>query len=1108
MLKQRTRRFSTLIIIFIILSGIVFPVHAATTLTIEALTWDIIGLDSNDVSSGPAEFPVGMRVCSIGGASDGDVSVDFNWDSANTYIDLRPGSLGTSGAVNIGPLAVNACHDVYFEVQVDRDANAFDTTRSYHVTASDSDETVSTPQPRELFIEHLISQNRNSTTDVLFALAGDTLVSVAAGGSMSLLVGETYDIQLKGGTATQGYEQLESFLTLTNTVFQINSVVMSFNADSSPLVSSPEDKLYLDACLWDSDSTPSPNYRSCLQSSQKAGGTATWVTYNVTILGGGGTTETLNSLLYDFSGSSYHYNADFSTEARFANIIDPTTADISKTFIPDSISSSGISTLVFTLENPNAGALAGYNFVDILPVGSGLSVINHPANTSINGCGASAGVAVSTTNTSNDTITFTDGVVPGGSPGTCSISLQVTSSTQGGPYTNTTNTLFVGSINTGNTASSNITVTAPTPPPACTPGDPVSTWDFQTSTAATGVLGGITTGQSFVDSGIPADGDPAVTPGLADLFANPDTGGVNATTQAWRGYGTWGLGVGTDLPTDGTTKLDTYFQFTLTGNLSTTPLAFNVDTYTHSSGGTSSWAANGNIRFEVYASIDGGAYTRVAYNTPLGLNKSAWYTTLGNILNPGATTTSIRVFYSGIGNSDQAYALIDNVNFTCGAQPDPPELTKSYSPDPIAVNATSTLTFTLTNTNTTDNLTGVTFEDVLPTNVVIAAVPNASTTCPAGTITAVAGTSTITLADGQITANTSCTVDVDVTGTAAGSYTNITGFISADAAGTNNTTTGSATDTLTVLDNPLIDKAFSPNPILANGISTLTFAITNPNQSNTISGVTFTDNFPAGVEVAATPNASNDCSATFAPSATDTSVTLTNGTITAGAICTVTVDVTAASTGSYVNTTNAVQHLVNGVLNGTDTATDTLVVNPPSPSIGILKQVGLSNSGPWFDYLAVSVGTPIFYQIIVENTGDVILANVAVTDPTFGGNLNNVPHNCGFSTSLPVAVAANNNHIETCVIGSINAVAGTNVNTATANATSVTAEANSATYAEASLAIVKLASPTTYTTAGDVISYQFTVTNNGAAILSGPVTIADDKATNESCPAQIGRAHV
>jgi hypothetical protein len=80
-----------------------------------------------------------------------------------------------------------------------------------------------------------------------------------------------------------------------------------------------------------------------------------------------------------------------------------------------------------------------------------------------------------------------------------------------------------------------------------------------------------------------------------------------------------------------------------------------------------------------------------------------------------------------------------------------------------------------------------------------------------------------------------------------------------------------------------------------------------------------------------------------------------------------------------------------------------------------------------------------------------------------------------------------------------------------ANATSVDSEGNplagsddATVIAEAqdpSLAIVKTATPTTYSAVGDVISYSYEVTNDGNLTLYDPFTVADDKAIDESCPA-------
>ena len=170
---------------------------------------------------------------------------------------------------------------------------------------------------------------------------------------MSLVVGGTYDIELIASTATNGYEQIESFINFPNFIFQVNSVVATYTANAG---TDPDalTKLYADGCSWENDPN-SPNYRSCL-STGKYGGDVT-MKYNVTIIGGGGTTQTLNTLIYDFSGSSYHYNADFSTSARIANITDPTAMTISKSFAPDPIIVGGTSTLTFTIGNPNAAAI-------------------------------------------------------------------------------------------------------------------------------------------------------------------------------------------------------------------------------------------------------------------------------------------------------------------------------------------------------------------------------------------------------------------------------------------------------------------------------------------------------------------------------------------------------------------------------------------------------------------------------------------------------------------------------------------------------------------------------------------------------------------------------
>ena len=275
---------------FVLLPLLLFVVlgwqSAQAQLTIKPTTWNVIGLDSNNVNTGPDTFQVGARVCNTSGTTLNNVRGDFVWDSANAYINLNG-----AGVVMSRTLAPGACVDFYYPVVVTRTSAAYNATRRYHITArGDGTGTVSTPTPRELYVERLISQGRNTVTSIV--------------GPTSVYVGQTYNYTINADTATQGYSQLETFLNLSNVTYLMLAVSSTYSAPAG----ATHDQFYADACGWQNNPTL-PNYRSCvgpeLFPGGRAGGT-TSTTYTVKILGTTGT-AVAGSLILDFSGSSYHY---------------------------------------------------------------------------------------------------------------------------------------------------------------------------------------------------------------------------------------------------------------------------------------------------------------------------------------------------------------------------------------------------------------------------------------------------------------------------------------------------------------------------------------------------------------------------------------------------------------------------------------------------------------------------------------------------------------------------------------------------------------------------------------------------------------------------------
>jgi uncharacterized repeat protein (TIGR01451 family) len=486
---------------------------ARAQLTIKTVTWDIIGLDSNNTTVGPNSFQVGSRVCNTGGATLNNVVGSFVWDSSNIYINLNGSATNRART-----LASGACVDFYYPVVVTRTNAAYNTTRRYHMTASaDLVAAVSTPTPRELYVEKLISQGRNTVTSI----TGPTSVSI----------GQTYQYTLVASTATQGYQQLEAFLDLPNIVFQVVSIQTTYSAPSG----ATNDKFYADACGW--NSVPgTANYRDCVGPDNwpggKVGGNLTSV-YTVKILSGG--TVTAGALILDFSGSSFHYNNDYGSGAGAITVTasDPLIT-IAKTSSVATVTASG-ATVTYTLRATNAGtgAVTLDDFIDTPPA-------SPAATTYVNGSSTFNGTAIANPTSSGGKLTWSGSfVVPAGA--SRDLKYTMTIPNKPGTYTNSAVAMFeYAQIDTTQSISDNAPATA-----SVTRTPPSVALDKSVSPTGTALPGAeLTYTIAFTNGG----GSPASTFVVLDpIPANTDFKVGSASTT----LGTTGLTVALTYSNDG-----------------------------------------------------------------------------------------------------------------------------------------------------------------------------------------------------------------------------------------------------------------------------------------------------------------------------------------------------------------------------------------------------------------------------------------------------------------------------------------------------------------------------------------------------------------------------
>ena len=208
---------------------------------------------------------------------------------------------------------------------------------------------------------------------------------------------------------------------------------------------------------------------------------------------------------------------------------------------------------------------------------------------------------------------------------------------------------------------------------------------------------------------------------------------------------------------------------------------------------------------------------------------------------------------------------------------------------------------------------------------------------------------------------------------------------------------------------PTLTKAFSPVSILVGGTSTLTITLLNPNLAAASLTAALVDTLPAGVVVAAVPNSGTTCSgigAVAAPAGGSTVTLPTTRSIPGGVgsapgSCTVTVDVTGAAGGAFLDVIAAgALQTSNG--NNTLPAEATLTITPAIPGP---PTIGKAFSPP---------------SIVAGGASQLV---ITLTNP----NLTDATLTAAFTDTLPggVVVAPAPNASTTCTgSGAVGATAG------------------------------------------------------------------------------------
>ncbi len=432
--------------------------------------------------------------------------------------------------------------------------------------------------------------------------------------------------------------------------------------------------------------------------------------------------------------------------------------------------------------------------------------------------------------------------------------------------------------------------------------------------------------------------------------------------------------------------------------------------------------------------------------------------------------------------------------------------------DASPVNAGDPIGFTVTVKNNGTGLAhGVTLTDSLPAGSgsgVTWAIDGATGNPAAFTLAGAKGSQTLTLAGQPITLGAGASLVVHITAQTSGAecstYNN--------TASVTTTNAGTSMSSAQIVCNPAsIQVLKTADAASVNAGDTIGYTVTVKNNGTGLAkGVTLTDLLPAGtgsgVTWAVDGSTGNPAAFTLAGVKGSQTLTLAGQPITLGAGASLSVHITALTSGTECSTYSNTA-AVTTTNDGTSNQTAVITCNPAS--IQVLKTADAS---------PVNAGDPIGFTVTVKNNGTGLAKGVTLTDALPAGSGTGVTWAIDGSTGNPAAftVAGSAGSQTLTLVGQpITLAAGASLVvhiTALTSGTECTAYNNTATVTTtndgmstanasitcnpASIQVTKTADAASVN-AGDTIGYTVTVKNNGTGLAKGV-------SLNDSLPAGTG----